>query len=76
MSSANQKQWAALQIYKAVIDSIRESGERGIPGGTIYAALMAHGATIAQYEALMQSLLNTGLISKSGELYRYIGPNP
>lgn len=71
------KQMAALQIAKAVIDSIRETGERGLPGGTIYAALMTHGCTMEQFETLMRSIVDTGLISRDGNhLYRYVGPNP
>ena len=64
----NQVQ-AVLKIAAAVIETIRESGSLGAPGGTIYAALMSHGCTLQQFDGLMAAIVGSGKVSKRGEFY-------
>lgn len=40
-----------------------------MPGGHLYAELMAFGATLQQYEQIMAGLVQAGMLRKSGELY-------
>lgn len=60
-------------ILKAICDSIVEAvavgGTLGVPGGTLYAALMTQGCTLAQFEAIMGALVAAGKLDKRGELY-------
>lgn len=56
-------------ICDAVLEAVGAAGPLGAPGGTLYAALMAHGATIQQFEKLMAGLVNADLLRKQGELY-------
>lgn len=64
---------AQLKALKAIADAIIEtvslSGPFGAPGGHIYAALMAHGCTIHQYEQIMAGLCQANKIRKEGECY-------
>lgn len=65
-----QRQVAALRmILDAVVESVSEAGELGAPGGVVYAALMAHGVTLQQYEGIMGALVRAGRLRRSGELY-------
>lgn len=57
------------RVSMAILGMIREIGRAGVPGGTIYAALMTHGCTMEQYEAIMDGLVGAKLVTKSGQLY-------
>lgn len=63
-----------IKALKAVMDAIIEvvrqtQGSMGAPGGHIYAALMAHGVTLRQYEQIMSGLVRVGKLRKQGECY-------
>jgi len=60
----------ALKIaVDAVLDAVKAAGDRGAPGGIIYAALMQHGASFSQYESLMGALVLTGRLRREDDLY-------
>ena len=61
----NKKQQAALEIIKAVADTIKELGS--VPSGHLYAQLMGH-LTLDQYNQIIGVLKNTGLVSESNHL--------
>ena len=61
-------------IADAVIDSVKAAGPLGAPGGVIYAALMAHGCTLGQFEQIMSALVATGKLTRDGHLCRVAGP--
>jgi hypothetical protein len=64
------EQAAALKrVCDVIISSVRESGPFGAPGGHIYAALMAVGCTIHQYEQIMAGLVRAKMLRKSGDCY-------
>lgn len=65
----DQKRAAILMIIDAIIDTIREAGPLGAPGGVMYAALMAHGITLAQFEQLMGAIVRSGKVVKRGQCY-------
>lgn len=60
---------AILAICEAVIDAVKAAGTHGAPGGVLYAALMAQGCTLNQFQSLMAGLVNAGLLRQSGNLY-------
>lgn len=66
-NKANVK--ALLAIVDALVDVIKESGSQGVPGGTLYAALMAQGCNFQQFENLMSLLCESGKVVKRGQLY-------
>jgi len=58
-----------IKIALAVLETIKEVGSMGAPGGHIYAALMAQGITLEQYEQIMNVLVNSKLVRKVGHCY-------
>jgi hypothetical protein len=60
---------ALRMICDAVVDSVKAAGPLGAPAGTLYAALMTHGATLSQFESLMGGLVRAGKLRKQGDLY-------
>jgi len=60
---------ALRMICDAVIESVKVAGPLGAPAGTLYAALMTHGATLEQFESLMAGLVKIGKLTKQGHLY-------
>ncbi len=52
----------------AVVAAVNDCPE-GVPGGSLYAALMKKGCTLPQFEQIMGALTETGLVRKHGELY-------
>ncbi len=61
---------AIRRVAGIIIEAVSEADPTiGSPGGHIYAALMAHGCTIHQYEQLMSGLVRAGKLRKSGECY-------
>lgn len=60
---------AVQLLASAIVDSVKTAGSLGAPGGVIYAALMAHGCSLAQYEQIMGALVRVGRLTRRGELY-------
>lgn len=66
----NAQQAQALKlVVSATLDAIRAAGPDGAPAGVLYAALMAHGCTLSQFESLMSALVRTGKARQAGLLY-------
>ena len=61
-----------LMVVKAVSETIREVGET--PAGTLYAALMQQGCTLQQFDSLIDILVRTKMVVRSGNMLRWIGP--
>jgi hypothetical protein len=69
-SEMNESQKKALaMIVAAVVDAVKAAGPSGAPGGVLYAALMAQGCTMSQFESLMGALVRAGKLTQSGHLY-------
>ncbi len=64
---------AIREVAGAIIDTVKASEPLGAPGGTMYAALMAHGCTIQQFEQIMGGLVRANLLRKQGEVYHIAG---
>jgi len=64
---------AAIQLLKAVADTVKEVKEA--PSGAIYAALMGVGVSLATYQACVETLKRTKLITESNHVLKWVGPN-
>jgi hypothetical protein len=73
MNLTQDQRAAMLTVMRAVIDTVREAGPMGAPGGHIYAALMTQGASLQQYESLMSALVRTGKLARRGQCYHIAG---
>lgn len=66
----NPSQSSALKaIVDAVVETVKAAGTMGAPGGHLYAALMAHGCTLNQFQSLMGALVRMGMLKQKGDLY-------
>ena len=65
---------ALLAIGQMIVDSIKEGdpNDMGVPGGTLYAALMRHGCTLEQFNMMMGALVGAGKVTQHGQLYRAV----
>ena len=67
-----QQQRAINAVCDALLEAIAGAGAQGVPGGTLYAALMTQGCRLAQFESLMGSLERLGKVRKSGDVYHIV----
>lgn len=66
----SQDQLKALAaICEAIIEAIKAAGDRGAPAGILYAALIAHGCSLTQFQSFMRGLEAAGKVRRHGELY-------
>lgn len=59
---------AARLIVKLVYETVAEAGEAGAPTGVVFAALSAHGCSKSQWDALERSMLDVGILTRSGDV--------
>jgi hypothetical protein len=64
-----QRNAAVGEVLSALVETVREAGSMGAPGGLMYAALMGHGCSLEQFETLMSVLVRLGKVSKRGDCY-------
>jgi hypothetical protein len=60
---------ALKAVADAIIETVRSAGPLGAPAGHIYAALMAQGCTLQQFEGIMGGLVRANMLRKDGDLY-------
>ena len=56
-------------LVDAVVETIKEAGAMGAPGGVLYAALMTRGFSLEEFEIFMRVVVATGRVYKTGHLY-------
>jgi len=56
-------------IIDAILEAVKEAGSNGAPGGVLYAALMAKGCSLNQFQSLMRGIVNGGKLRQEGDLY-------
>jgi hypothetical protein len=61
------------KVATAIVETVKETGTQGAPGGPLYAALMTTGMTLEQFEGIMNGLVTAKMLRKSGQLYYYVG---
>ena len=70
MSGMTVEQARALRaVATVVIDTVRQAGPLGAPGGVMYAAMMGAGCSLHQFDQIMSGLTRAGMLSKRGECY-------
>ncbi len=57
------------QIMEAVIKTVAECGEHGIPSGPVYSFLM-NKMSLIEYESMIMALVESKAIVKSGNILR------
>jgi len=67
----------AIKAAMAIAETVREVGEA--PAGPLYAALMTSGWNLTQFDALVRTLVNAGLVERpnpntNSDVIRWIGP--
>ena len=71
MSSMSPKQIKTLALVSlAVIEAVEVAGEQGAPGGVLYAAMQANGASLTQFQSLMGTLTRPGYLVLEDDCYR------
>lgn len=72
MLNPQQKSTLYLEILKTLCEVIKVKGT--IPSGELYAHLMPYGCSLEQYESLINTLLNTGLVKRQNHLLTWVPP--
>lgn len=62
-------------IVRAVIDTVKETGDRGAPAGVLYAAMQAQGCSKNQFDSLMGALCHQGKLRYEPESFLYFAPH-
>jgi len=66
----NQQIKALQSIGKGIIESCNIDSI-GAPSGAIYAALMVHGASLNQFNSIMDTLVKHGFLTHDSECHTY-----
>lgn len=67
---------AVATVSLGVIEAVEAAGHIGAPGGVLYAAMQAQGATLQQYQAVMGTLTNPGYLVLDGDCYQSTPKTP
>jgi len=68
MATAKETVQALAAIIEAIYETIKESGDLGAPSGIIYAAVMGVGINLETYNAIIDAMVKSGKVRKSGDL--------
>jgi len=58
---------AAQRIGLVLLQTIEEQGALGAPKGVMYAALMAHGCTLSQFQSIVSTMVRNELVTDEGD---------
>lgn len=67
MTKINEQTVRAIAL--AIVDTVREMGSHGAPGGVLYAALMSVGLSLESFQTLMGALVEAGVLRQEGHQY-------
>lgn len=59
---------ALMAIASAIVETVEELGEQGLPAGHLYATLMGIGCSLEQFNTIVGTLVEAGKIRKQGHL--------
>ncbi len=68
-ANAEELKKAMGAVLDLVLGVVVDAGRKGVPGGILYAALMEHGCTKTQFDAIMDILMEAGRIEQRGHVY-------
>lgn len=54
-----------LALAAAIVETIKAAGAQGAPSGPMYAACMAHGVHLDEYQSILDALVRAKLIRVS-----------
>jgi hypothetical protein len=64
----NKTRYAIRKVAQAIVETVREAGPDGAPETSVYLALAEVGASMAQYNALIDALVHVGELKRRGHL--------
>lgn len=70
--TTNERQ-AAVLLIRAIMETIKESGEQGAPEGPMYAAVMGTGCSLNSFNMLIAKLEQAKLVRRSNHVCYWIG---
>jgi len=65
-----EQRHALMVIASSILDTVKDMGEEGAPGGSLYAAVMEH-IGLDGFQSIMGVLVERGYLRKDGQLYYY-----
>jgi hypothetical protein len=60
---------ALAELCSIIVACVKDMGPAGAPSGPMYAALMATGMSLDQYQTIMAGLVAAGKLKQVGHLY-------
>lgn len=57
------------KIGLGVLEAVEAGGVLGAPGGVLYAAMQVQGATLNQYQSIMNGMVGNGLLTLDSDCY-------
>lgn len=63
---------AYVELCNAVVAAVKDAGPGGAPAGPLYAVMMSTGMRLEQFERMMDLIVQSGRLRKSGHLYFYV----
>lgn len=72
MATMKKEEYVVAAIATAILETVKEAGPMGAPGGVLYLALMSVGISLSLFETIMSVLVKTGKVTKRGQCY-FIG---
>lgn len=65
---------ALLAVLDGIMEAVRVAGPMGAPGGVMYAAMMAQGCTLDQFNQIMSAMVRAGKLQRQGDCYVEAAP--
>ena len=63
-------------VSLGIIEAVAVAGEQGAPGGVLYAAMQAQGATHNQFQSIMGTMTKPGYLVLEDDCYRSTSSTP
>lgn len=70
-ATESQRREILRAVVEAILEACKVAGPMGAPGGHLYAALMATGMRLEQFESIMRALVEAGKLEKRGHCYHF-----
>jgi hypothetical protein len=72
MAVTPEQRAAFQQIANATVEAVREMGPSGAPAGPMFMAFQQQGVSLTDFQTLMDMLVATGRLRRSGHCYFFI----